>query len=528
VDVRVLAALWQARRAGTPRRSGARRLWSGVLLGAIALELALGALWAGWTCARRMPGADPVLLGTALWRIPLGLGLAGALWDGGCVLSPRPLRPFFVRIRTLLLAELLLGLSTGMKRALFALAGLFALGAAARSPVLLPWALLSGFLAVLWVACLERLLPTLLPASLLRQRILLLLLAATASMLAGLRLLGLGGPLLFGWRFAWLAEVGRVVCRPGSDLVRAGQAILSDPKTIQAASFHPSGQGGVWAALLVPLAATLLLLALTAWAVRRELAGERAGLGTAAGPLWSFRRPWAGVARLQFQRLLASRAGQLRLFVTFVAVLVAKEPELISAGRLHAPRAWVALSAAFAFGALLIVPLCNLFGLDRGGVRSYWILPLADRDLLLGKLLGVAGYGLLGGGLILLLLAAAQPLRPLELVGIAELLLAAFLWHAGSGLARSLRGAWGMTRDSNGIELEFSDEKVARLGVLIVPLLWLLPLFAVAVLLGPWALLPAMAAAALLAGLRLRAKLAEACLELAREREALSAALARS
>jgi hypothetical protein len=517
MDVMALSALWQARQAKVPRAPKQRRVWSFLLFWIIGVDLAMLALWAGWTCGHQVVSTDPRLLGMRLWRVPLSLGLAGALWEGGCVVSPRPLRPFFVRARTLLLAELMLGLTTPVKRALFGLGLLFALGLGLSHPILAPWGLLVATLAILWMACLERILPALFPSGLLRQRVLLLLLLAVAGVLAGLRVTGLAAPHLSGQRPAWVAQLEWVGTLPGQHLAQGASELLV-------------GRGEAFGRhLVVPLGATLLLLVLAAWMVHRELeSGPAPASGLGGGHPWAFRRPWFGVARLHLQRLLASRAGQLRLFMAFMSILAAKEPELISLGRLQAPRAWVALSAAFVFGAILMVPLCNLLGMERGGIRTHWNLPMEDRDLLRGMLVGAGAYAAMAGGLILLLLGAVHPLRPAELLGIGLLLVAIFLWCAGSGLSHSLRSAWGMSSESYGIQVELTDEKLARLGVVIAPLLWMLPIFALSVLRGPGWLLPCMVGLVLIAAQRIRSRLDAACEELVRDRETITASLVRA
>lgn len=517
MDVKALSAIWRAHRVKRPRAPRKRRPWTFLLLWIIGVDLALLALWAGWAYGHQVASANPVLLGARLWRIPLALGFAGALWEGGCVVSPRPLRPFFVKARTLLVAELLLGLTTPMKGTLFAFGLIFAIGLAASHPILAPWGLLVATLGILWIACLERILPALFPSGLLRQRILLLLLLAVAVVLAALRATGLGASQDLVQRPAWMVMLEKVGTLPGQHLAQGAELLLT------------GHFGAIWRQLQVPLGATFLLLVLSAWMVHRELeSGTAASSGLGGGQPWAFHRPWFGVACQHFHRLLASRAGQLRLFMVFISILAAKEPELISVGRLQAPRAWAAFSAAFVFGAILMVPLCNLFGMERGGIRTYWNLPLEDRDLLLGKLAGTGAYAFLAGGLILLLLGAVHPLHPAELLGIGLLLLAVFLWCAGSGLIRSLHGAWGMGSESYGIQVELTDEKVARLGVMIAPLLWMLPIFALSVWLGRWSLLPSMVGLVLVSALRVPSRLDAACKELVRERETLTATLARS
>lgn len=486
LDLSALAALRLARtqRAGAPKGLGGRLLVG--CLGALALSgaLALGVL------AGQQALCAPVALGPWLDRLGFALGAGGALWSGGPVLEARPWRPFRLQRRTLLVGELLLGLTTGAKRVLVALLLTAALGFSLPVPSLLPWALLTVILLVLWAFGLERLLYAAMPGPL---RILRLPLA-------------LGLPL-----GAWVlrrTSAGAIAWTPGHQLARAAEAVLRG-----GSAAGPIG----WAAL-----ATALMLALTAWALIPALSRARGGTALVAGTPPAFRCPWHGLAGLHLRQLLASRAGQLRLVMVFLAVLGIKEPELISLGRLHAPRAWVALWFALTFGTVLAVPLCNLLGLDRGGIRTWWALPLEDRDLLKAKVAGTALYASLVAGLLCLAVCAFHGIRPVEGPGLLLLLAFVFLWCTGSGLERSILASWSQTRSSYGIQLEFTDEKVARLGVALAPIPMAIPLYALTVWIHPILAAMAMAGMCLLALLRLRRRLDAGCRLLDQYREQIN------
>ena len=528
MDVNALAALWSAARGPRP---GARRLPPGrrFLLAGLLLPLGLylggASLWAGLHLGSRLPTVDAAAAGAILWRIPLLLGLAGALWDGGCSVNPTPCRPFFITLPTLVLAEGMLGLTTVPKRVLGALGLLFTLGLAWGRPRLLLLGLALTCLGILWTACLERVIHHLLPAGLLRQRAFLGVFLGLGAGLAGLSLLAGKPPSI-----PFLPALSRAWSWPCVQLLRCWQT--SNPSR-----------------LLAPAGATLTLLALTSVCVRRELAVDRKpGTALGGGRLWSFRRPWLGVAKLQCHQILASRAGQMRLLMLLLSVVVAKEPELITMGTLQIPKVWTALAAGLALGPLLMVPLGNLLGFDRGGVRTWWAAPLRDRDLLLGKVLGCAAYAALAVPILLALLhqgrawrfenlphASGFPLRvapsPLpmgagETLAVGLLLGALFLWWAGSGLPRSLRGAAPLGLGSYAVSIEIDDEKVARVGMFLAPLAWMVPVYGAALLLGAPAAAAAMALLLLGAGARFRRRLGSACRELDQQREAVTFALA--
>jgi len=517
VDLRALRALWSAR-SGTPRPPLRPAL--AALLAPVALWLGGAAFWAGTRVGSGLAGLDPAAAGTLLWRLPLLLGFAGALWDGGCVVDPRPCRPHFIAPRTLVLAEAMLGLTTPVKLALSALGLSFTAGLGWGRPGLLPLGLLYSLLLVLWTACLERVIHVVAPAGILRQRAFLGVILGLGAGLAALSTLGGAGiP-------GWVTAAERLWALPGIRLVGFWQT-------------------GSWPLLAVPLGATLGLLALTGACVHRELAVDRRpGAALDGGRIWAFRRPWAGLARLQFHQLLASRAGQMRLLMLLLSVLLAKEPELLTVGTVQMPRAWPALAAGLTFGAVLVVPLCNLLGFDRGGVQTWWTAPLAARDLLLGKVLGCAAYAALAAPVLLALIAKAQawslqrsggaglrvlpsarPMAPGEALALALLLAALFLWWAGSGLARSLRAPWPMPLGSYGVKTEFDEEKVARVAILLAPLAWMVPAYGAALLLDWKAAAVAMALLALVAAARFRGRLEAAAADLALRREDLTLGL---
>lgn len=536
MDVNGLAALWSSHRSsGTGKAAGpARRRWATVLLLTfLTLDLAVAAFFGGRALAQGLTGLDPRGVGALLWRIPLALGVAGALWEGGCLVDPRPFRPFFIQDRTLVLAEFLLGLTTPAKGVLGGLGLAFSLGLATVHATLLPWGLLYTLVAVFWVVCLERIVHGLAPGRFLRQRAFLLVVGVLGGALAGLGLLAGGGG---ASALTPPPALGQVWNLPGTHLLQAWQAALAG---------HPLAALG----RLGPALAVTALLGLLTWAaVLREFrAGRSAPSGLGGGRCWAFARPWPGVAWIQFHQVLGSPAGQMRLVMLLLTVVMVKEPELISVGHLEAPRAWAVMAGAIIFGSVLAVPLCNLLGFDRGGVRTWWILPIRDRELWLGKVLGTAAYGAVALVILLALLvrtmslrlhaiegskeldlvvqAGTHPLGPAQILALALFLVLLFVWWAGSGLHRSLAGPWPMGLGSYGVRLEFDDEKVARFATVLAPLCWMAPLYALADHFGPWALFPLLGVLGIGSCLRFRTRLDRACQELAQVRETVTSAL---
>ena len=528
MDLRALAALWSAARGPRFRKaspaSRARRLTTAILILILAADLCVAIFWAGNTTGSRLAVQDASGLGRTLWRIPLTVAVAGALWDGGCVVNPAPCRPYFIALRTMVLAEGMLGLTTPVKAILAGLGLVFSLGLAWGRPALFPLGLLYVALAILWVAALERVVHTLFPAGLLRQRTFLTVILVLGVAMAFLAWLG-GGIL----SAPWLSAVEQICSQPGIELVRFWQT-------------RNLGH------LAVPMLATMGLLALAGGCVALELSRDRkAGAALGGGRPWTFLRPWVGIARLQFHQILSSRAGQVRLLALMLSVLLAKEPELITVGVLKAPHAWSGIAAGLTFGAVLVVPLCNLLGYDRAGVQTWFRVPVAARDVLLGKVMGCAAYGAMAAPILLALVFQAQtwhfaqssragklhfyvmhsgsPLGWGEVLAMAFLLTALFLWWAGSGLERSLKGAWPMTMGSYGVKMELDDEKMARIGVLLAPLAWMGPLFAVALLLGWPAAATLMAGVAGLSAVRLQRCLEKSSRVFHENREAITLAL---
>ncbi len=163
--------------------------------------------------------------------------------------------------------------------------------------------------------------------------------------------------------------------------------------------------------IVLCLLATLALLMITAWVHSRELVTESSlsGRRRQEPPRLDFRRPAGGLGRLFFKQLLDSHFGLLMLFFPLLAAagldfflwalrLVASRAEagevlpgpIVGLTRLHE----LPLFELFLFATVWmgIEIFSNQFGWDGRGLRTLLILPLPVRQILLGKLYGLARF----------------------------------------------------------------------------------------------------------------------------------------
>lgn len=163
------------------------------------------------------------------------------------------------------------------------------------------------------------------------------------------------------------------------------------------------------ARILAALAATAALLTLAAWLHRRQLGGESSPTGPRQRACFDlrFERPASGVGRLFFRQLLDSKAGRVLLFGPLMfsapAILLAWAIQYDASRDRLFRDATERLSAAlggvpiFEIFLVLVIVLdsqiwMNQFGWDREGVRTLLLLPVAPRDLLVGKTLGLLRF----------------------------------------------------------------------------------------------------------------------------------------
>ncbi len=182
----------------------------------------------------------------------------------------------------------------------------------------------------------------------------------------------------------------------------------------------------------------LILAGLLAWLAARLLWRETVQeaqslvLSAAQAKLWTFSRPAYGLARLQWRTLMGSMIGRFAFLIPVIAVVLIKGPMARAGGTAvwAVPGAFVYL----AFGAAQL--LFNMFGLDQGAVKGLLLLPIAPKELLLGKSLGYGLFMGLQGALLGLLLAIfGGP-------GIAARIPAGLCLFAACALAMGAVGLW--------------------------------------------------------------------------------------
>ncbi|MEW5739377.1 MAG: hypothetical protein AB1938_10650 [Myxococcota bacterium] len=215
---------------------------------------------------------------------------------------------------------------------------------------------------------------------------------------------------------AFLAVLSRVGEERADELItRVGSELGGLPGGLQATVTLRTGLGPGQALLelLGPLAAALLLLVLAGRVARRA---RSAPARTQEGParLWTFGAPVWGVARLQLSALWATELGRFTVFLPLLWVVflplraqapgVEPRPELVSLF------IWVILPTTLAGMTL------NQFGLDRGGVKALFLLPLSEADVLYGKALGLGALLLAQASIAALLVGVLVPQHPAFLV----------------------------------------------------------------------------------------------------------------
>lgn len=380
-------------------------LLMGVAMVAAAGPIVVGSTLFGYALIGTQIG-DPVrfapILGGALTLLAFFGGIVGGVLGGSRVLAWESYRIFPLRLRALFAAELLAGLGDPLCLGMSLMSGFLLLGVGLASPPALPLVPLIWAAMTASMLCLQHLIGGLAARAVKRVQVGFILLAVV------------------GWMGLYLIPAQAAVRKPaGRDRglerqvqgikaagARLGRALVHLPPSRSALGLSEAARGN-WGAALVqqlPLLATVaLLLGLTARTLRRESSPDALRpRALARGPerLWSFARPVAGVARLHWHNLLGSHLGRFSLLIPLMTLVLLKGPLAWTKG----VQVW-ALPASFAYLALTGIQFqLNQFGLDGGGVKVLLLLPLSARELLEGKLWGLAAYQGLQSLLLLLLL----------------------------------------------------------------------------------------------------------------------------
>lgn len=402
---------------------------AGAVVVAVLVPLALAAPTAGsYVAGVRLGGlvAHPesreralLTLSGLLLLIPMGLGfLAGVL--GGEAANGLSMRGYPISRRTRLVAQLLSSsLELLPMLALTSLAGL-GTGLSVARPSFAPIALLLCAQAAVWTLIVQYV------ARGLREA------GQTRPVFALSALTGLG--LLI------LSKQSRPLLFAGGRMLREG--LSYSPTMFGAQGLIDMASSDVAAALLrqlVPLAVTALAIEITArHAARHEESGAgRRPHSAAPERLWTFATPSRGIARLFVSAVLHSRQGLTLFFMPpFLASMLVAVSSVIAEDLRGAPpppflanRLPESLGAASLFGILPFLLLhmnselwLNQWGWDGRAVRTLFVAPIAMRDLLLGKLMGLGT------------IVAAQYLMTAPLLSLLRRPRAAeLLWGLGAG-----------------------------------------------------------------------------------------------
>lgn len=337
-------------------------------------------------------------------------GIVGGILGGSRVLAWESYRVFPLGLRSLFSAELIAGLGDPLCLAMSLMTTFLLLGVGIARPSVLPLVPLVAVGTVGTMLCLQYLIGSLAARAVKRFQVGLILLS------------------IIGWTGLYLLPAKAAATRtrvgaPGIEQqvaefkaagARLGRALIYLPTSQAALGLSEAARGRWGPALLrqgAQAAAVLILILLTARMLRRESQQEawrsRPRTGTAE-KLWSFRSPRAGVARLHWQNLTGSHLGRFSLLIPLMTVVLLKGPLAIAKGI-----DWWALPASFGYLALTGIQFqMNQFGLDGPGVKVLLLLPLRTRDLLEGKLWGLAAFQGVQVLLLLILLGFGGILTP--------------------------------------------------------------------------------------------------------------------
>ncbi len=439
----VLAAHAQATWNRTAKEMGKSGRWVLVLgLGALillaVLPLAGVCVAGGFALGRSFNHwSAPLILGSVLAFGAALVGVISGILGGTKALQWESYRIYPLPLRQIFAAELVAGVGDPMP----ALAGFGALcvslGLSAAHPTLLPLALLLWLQAVLWMLLIQHLVGSLAAALMKRLKLALVLFGMVFWMLSVMtsmlpRHLPQGGQQLqttfTSARLAQIKQVGRSTV-----------ALLEVLPSTHAARGLADALQGAWGSALLhqlaPLAMLMLALVLVARQMEREAdpqSMEVQNSSKAAEKLWTFGSPAAGIARLHWKTLMGSQLGRFGLLMPVMTIVLLKGPFAHMGTHMGGQGLW-ALPGAFGYLALAGNQMqYNQFGLDGHGVKSLLLLPIRSRDILLGKLGGMAMYQGLQVGLLILLFALFLRPAPLELL--AAICLAGCFFFVQMGL----------------------------------------------------------------------------------------------
>lgn len=438
----------------------------------------------GFRAAKALPSADPVAIGNAIFMAMAILSLMVGLWEGGYTLRFESLLPFQPRPWELFLAELSASLMTPARRVMWLFGIVFIGGTACTRPIFALWLL--PFLVIVMAALvfLERLVGSAsrLMAGSFKTVVLFLGVLALLKLLMTQLRTGLSG--------------GTKLAMP--EWSAASLPLIQTAKGWQMAL---DGKYPTSACILAPMAWMAFLGMLVYLMVRRDLSGGSMLTQCRNSPpaLWNFESAWAGVARQHLHTILRTKVGRFLPFMPLIGLFATLDAFLF---RMEPGPTFIVAAMGWVFLPLGTKLACALFGFDRGGVRSFWLFPLEDRDIILGKVAGTFIYQMAILLISLLVLTIATSMHP-------WLLLASFLFGLSlcfNQLAIGLRYSLAHPRpmDMAGFNtIEMDGAKTAMMGALLLPWIILVMLFLICSHISLPCLLIALSCACLLSLARL-------------------------
>lgn len=150
--------------------------------------------------------------------------------------------------------------------------------------------------------------------------------------------------------------------------------------------------------------------------------------------LWSFTKPWVGIARAHAAALMRSPLGRFGLLMPVISIALIKGPlsESLGTSRLQT-------LSTFSYVAVSTVQLhFGAFGMDGHGIKALLLLPIRPRDLLFGKMITVLAYHVIQLLILAVFLYLLGSTTLLELASGFLLALAIFFTQAAIGHRVSL------------------------------------------------------------------------------------------
>lgn len=405
-----------------------------------------GGIALGYTLTKFLSSSlSPFFLSGVLIFLALLGGAGGGIFGGSRVLEWESTRVFPLKHRSLFVAELVAGLGDPLPLITAMLSGALLLGAALAKPFLLPLLLFMWVGTVVSQLCFLHLLGSLTARLVKRLQVGLMFLGVIFYLSTLLTPLAKSPNSLPEKAYASKDVTIETILRIGKRV----RTMMKPLPPVQAALGLGDADKGRWdmalGRQLYPLGFLAMLLSLTAWVLKRDADPQHFRVQSKGKErLWSFGSPLGGVARLHWQTLISSPIGKVGMLTPLFLIVLIHGPF----SRIKGLQYW-SLPVAFIFLVMSNAKLqLNQFAMDGSGVKALFLLPLRARDLLQGKLWGLALFQSVQAVILLLLLSLGGNLSPLRVL--AALCLAAILFLVQTGLGH-WTSVWmprPMSRDS--------------------------------------------------------------------------------